>query len=107
MVDVVRDIAVDPDFPIEPGNPLRQVIVTTHSPVFVQGQRKSDLVVAVSGLMTRDGRPAHTVEVLPMAGTWRESMAPLALSESDVSAYLAIDPNNQLAVDLAPSGVDS
>lgn len=36
MVDILREIAVDAHMPPGPDNPLRQVLVATHSPAFVQ-----------------------------------------------------------------------
>lgn len=45
---LLHDIAVDPYEPVGDGNPLRQVIVATHSPYFLQLQQKDELVLARS-----------------------------------------------------------
>ena len=46
MDRLLRDIAVDANEPVGIDNPLRQMIVATHSPYFVQLQDKNDLVLA-------------------------------------------------------------
>ena len=46
MNRLLHDIAVDPDEPVAADNPLRQVIVATHSPYFVQLQSAEEIVLA-------------------------------------------------------------
>jgi predicted ATPase len=45
MLDLLEQIAVDPDDEVGPDNPLRQVIINTHSPVVVRNLNKQDLVI--------------------------------------------------------------
>lgn len=44
MMDLLNDIAVDPEFPVGPDNPMRQVVVNTHSPLVVSTLSKHDLI---------------------------------------------------------------
>jgi len=47
MVRLLRDLAVDPMEEPSTDNPLRQVIIATHSPIFVQLQNHDDLLFAI------------------------------------------------------------
>jgi len=75
MLQLLQDIAVDPRGPIGPDNPLRQVIVNTHSPAVV-GQVPEDSLLVAETLKTvgetdRFGR----VSFACLPGTWREEGA--------------------------------
>ena len=86
MNELLKDIAVDPYAPVagansdEEGNEaaedgadnaLRQVIVATHSPYFVQLQDEADLLLARKA--ERDGSAGvlHRLECAPVEGSWR------------------------------------
>lgn len=72
MADLVRSIAVDPTRQPGPDNPMRQVLVNTHSPLFVQQQRADDLLLAVEvTARAAGGRPLRLTRFKPLAGTWR------------------------------------
>jgi predicted ATPase len=105
MVDLVRDLAVGPEEAPGPDNPLRQVIVNTHSPLFVRKQRDDDLVVALTSTVSRGGHAATTVGLHPMVGSWRAEtrIAQPALTGKDVEDYLVSQPGDQLVHDL---GID-
>lgn len=73
MNGLLHDIAVDADEPADIENPLRQVIVATHSPYFVRLQNKEDLVLAKSRTV-RSGSDTpleHRLHCQPYGGTWR------------------------------------
>ncbi|PUB21468.1 putative ATPase [Promicromonospora sp. AC04] len=108
MVDLVRSLAVDPDEPLDSANPVRQVIVNTHSPRFVSMQNAEDLVLALNTTVTRANRAATTLRLHPMRGSWRAERARLALSKADVEAYLVTQDDDQLVVDLTTgTGADA
>lgn len=70
-VDILRllqSIAVAPDYPVNSDNPLRQVIVNTHSPVLVQNLRPDELIVCHT--YKRDG--ALLSAYSPLQNTWRD-----------------------------------
>ena len=73
MVDLVRDLAVDPQFPPGSDNPMRQVIVNTHSPYYVQMQNPNDLLLAMPAAVRRNGNTTLTTRYLPLDDTWRTS----------------------------------
>ena len=72
MHDLLQDIAIDVDEPIGPDNPLRQVIVATHSPYFVQLQDPSDLVLAREKMWdSGSGDIFHSLKCIPFRDSWR------------------------------------
>ena len=69
----LHNIAVEVDHPVAHDNPLRQVIVTTHSPYFVQLQDLGELALA-QDRMTRAGSDKirrNLLQCYPCRGTWR------------------------------------
>lgn len=71
MIRLLRDIAVDTDEPVGPDNPMRQVIVNTHSPAVVQGVPQDTLVVAEAAELSRDGVRSRVLRLRGLTGTWR------------------------------------
>jgi len=71
MVQLLKDIAVDPAGAIGPDNPLRQVIVNTHSPVVFESIKATDLVFLESVEAIRgNARGKVTVARIP-EHSWR------------------------------------
>ncbi len=72
MNDLLQDIAVNSNQPIGNDNPLRQVIVATHSPYFVMLQNKADLVLAREK-WSDDGSSEilESLKCSPFKGSWR------------------------------------
>ena len=72
MHNLLQDIAIDAAEPIGPDNLLRQVIVATHSPYFVQLQDKGDLVLARDEMWKSDkGEVVHSLKCSPYKDSWR------------------------------------
>jgi len=69
MLSLLRDIAVDSNLPVDTDNPLRQVIINTHSPLVVSLLDKNDLIVALP--YQQLGTTLTTFGALE--GTWRSS----------------------------------
>jgi len=81
MVSLLQDIACDVTMPVDHDNPLRQVIVNTHSPMLVRNVPADSLVFVRSEL--------GAVETLAPAGTWRrEKTKALSISVSQILDYL-------------------
>ena len=72
MLDLLRDIATDTDEPVDGTNPLRQIIVNTHSPAVVLTVPDDTLLVVEAKEDVR-GESRFTKAVFGyLAGTWRE-----------------------------------
>lgn len=71
MLKLLQDIAVNTDLPISADNPLRQVIINTHSPVVVQQIDDQDLLVAESRETNQNGKRFQRVCFGCLPDTWR------------------------------------
>ena len=72
MNKLLQDIAVDVEEPIESDNLLRQVIVATHSPYFVQLQNGDDLVLAKDKMWeSESGEVLQSLKCSPYKSSWR------------------------------------
>lgn len=100
LVSLLRDLAVDPDWAPGPDNPLRQVIIATHSPYVVQLVDPGDLMVTAATLhRAPDGSLAPGMLLRPFAGTWRESGTQVpAATRADLLEYLTFPPGALLTL---------
>ena len=91
MNRLLHDIAVDANEPVGIDNPLRQVIVATHSPYFVQLQDENDLVLAKNAITRTDLRGVvHRLKCQPYARSWRCSSSPQqGIDRVSLQSYLA------------------
>ena len=72
MLRLLRDIAVDVEIPVDRDNPMRQVLVNTHSPVVVQEVLDASLLVAEA-----DGEAmSRGVRFGCLPDTWRTEVSP-------------------------------
>lgn len=72
MLRLLKDIATDTEYAIGPDNPLRQVIVNTHSPGFFQSVNPDDLVFAEQSEYVGAGRRFRRLALSFPSETWRE-----------------------------------
>jgi predicted ATPase len=99
MVDLLREIAVDTNESPGEDNPLRQVVVATHSPAFVQLQNRDDLVFALEATVrTHDGLSMELLRCLPLADTWRATQTGQGVGRATILAYLTAPPDSQLSL---------
>lgn len=98
MLRLLQDIATDVNEPIGPENPLRQIIVNTHSPSVVAQVPDDSLLVAELKETVHTGRRFKRVSFSPLSGTWREKASEKVnpVSKGKLSAYLnPIMPNRE------------
>lgn len=82
MVELVKDISVDCNEPVDESNPLRQVIVNTHSPSLVAQVPEETLVMAQHDQKIDSGTRRACVVFSGLKGTWREKKIPHAVCVS-------------------------
>lgn len=90
MLELLKNIAMDASMPIGGDNPLRQMIVNTHSPVVV-GQVDDDcLLGAIPEEGVYDGQRVHRLTFKALSDTWRRSLVPppSQLVPNELIAYL-------------------
>lgn len=111
MLRLLQDIAVDIQAPIGPDNPLRQVIVNTHSPVVVAQAPEDSLLFARLQETKVGGRLIPHVQFAPLTNSWRAVAEPnqaepsASIPKGVVLEYLysvAFDPTEPPVV--APKG---
>ncbi|MHC4144062.1 MAG: AAA family ATPase [Planctomycetota bacterium] len=76
MIRLLQDIATDVSEPVDFENPLRQVIVNTHSPVVVQQVPEDTLLVAEPKELISSGKRFNGVRFSCLPKTWREKKSP-------------------------------
>jgi len=90
VIELLEDIAVDSSLPVDSDNPLRQVIIDTHSPSVVACVDEGALLAArevPAGAGDSIGAHLHLGH---LANTWRSKVQPEALhiQRGDLIAYL-------------------
>ena len=75
MLQLLQDIATDADEPVGPENPLRQVIINTHSPAVVSQVPDDSLVVAELRETVHGEQRFPRVSFGCLEGTWRHKNA--------------------------------
>lgn len=92
MLNLLESMTVDPTEFVDEDNPLRQVIVNTHSPAVVSRLSADDLIVTK---LSRSEGLVYT-ELRCIEGTWREKreiLKPMqSLSKGDLIDYLTLGP---------------
>ena len=91
ILQLLMDIAVDTQGPVGEDNPLRQVIVNTHSPVvFQQVPDESVVFVKAKEAIDGEGRLYKKAHFLCLSDTWRAraKVSEYAARSGDLLAYL-------------------
>lgn len=97
MVNLLQDLAVDPMRAPGSSNPMRQVILATHSPWFVQLQDEADLLAAKEiRIRGPFGKPASTLRCLPLSQAWRRREGEPGVGLGTILAYLTTPPGAQI-----------
>ncbi|WP_405135702.1 AAA family ATPase [Nocardia sp. NBC_01388] len=105
MVQLVRDLAVDPKVEPGQGNPFRQVIINTHSPGVFQLCDPADVLLAETRpYRTADGTVTAALSLLPYQDSWRAVAGGLTFSRADVLPYLAAPVGAQITLPLGMVG---
>jgi predicted ATPase len=90
MLRLLREIATDVETPIGSDNPLRQVIINTHSPSVVSQTQDDSLIVAETLQVLSEGQTSRRVRFAALPDTWRQRVtgAERPVSKGDLLAYL-------------------
>jgi len=85
-----------PYSPPDSDNPLRQVIIATHSPLLVEHVAK-DVLFATEFKLEYGGITTRALHLQPLQGTWRvNGNGVMSVYTEDVKAYLTAPEGNQL-----------
>jgi predicted ATPase len=89
VLKLLQDICTDTTYEVGIENPLRQVIINTHSPVVVQQVPEDSLLLAESQEGILDGKRYNKVTFSPLVGTWRNSIPEINSKEIKLGNILA------------------
>jgi predicted ATPase len=94
LLRLLQAIPTDVDEPVSAGNPLRQVIVNTHSPAVVSGVPDDSLLVAEPREAPLAGQSARTVAFRALSGTWRapRQQGIAAVTRAELLGPLHLEP---------------
>lgn len=101
MVELLHALAVDVHCPVGSENPLRQVIVASHSPVFLQLQNHDDVLFAAQTRIKSDRGLATTLRCRPLSNTWRTRDREPGVGMATIEAYLTKPSGAQIELGLA------
>ena len=90
LLQLLQDIATDVTIPVGSDNPLRQVIISTHSPPVIQEVFDDTLLIAGLEGSVLDGQQFHGVRFSWLSDTWRVETLPevAPVSKDQLLAYL-------------------
>lgn len=90
MLELLKSIAVSTDDAVDDENPMRQVIINTHSPSIVSFVDEADLVYASGSREAEDEGGGSEVQFQFLEGTWRAVADARArtISRSSLLSYL-------------------
>ena len=98
MLRLLQDIVTDVEAPVGDDNPLRQVIINTHSPAVVAQVPDDSLLVAELREIARNGERFKGLSFSSLADTWRSNLDGVrTVSRGRLLAYL-----NPSGMDAAP-----
>jgi len=89
MLRMLSELAVDTTERVGSNNPLRQIIVNTHSPAFVNLVPEDSLIVVKTETHEHKGAKIPAARFRWLGDTWRDGVVPqTALPKGDLLAYL-------------------
>lgn len=101
MVRLLEDIAVDTAYGVDEENPLRQVVINTHSPVVIQNINRDNLVYLDETNVGTGGTLGRVALPRVPSSTWRAKLQKdvLPLSPGQMRPYVT-DTKGQLLLEL-------
>ncbi len=105
VLKLLQDIATDPKRLAGPDNPLRQIIINTHSPVILTQVSADNLLFAELKELERAGLKFKRAYFSCLPDTWRKKAFPESdtVSKDKLFSYLkSIVPAEEQAIDIGP-----
>ncbi len=91
ILELLQDLAVDPTEPADASNPLRQVIVNTHSPSVVASVSEDSILLASTVRDRRGTQEFDQIDFSCLSDNWRTKVAgrQSTISPGQMMAYLS------------------
>lgn len=105
LVHLLQNLTVDTKYAVGKHNPLRQVIINTHSPAVVAEVSKDSLLMAIPYQLPERQGGGSAVKFVFAADTWRSRLHPEAypIPLGELISYLDIDETGGRYEDEPPS----
>ena len=102
MLKLLKEIAVDTMESTGEQNPMRQIIIATHSPVMVKLEDPDDLLYAdIVKIKTQGGAVASTIRCKALSKSWRTLAKDCdSIDKGAIIAYLNLPANSQISLDI-------
>lgn len=88
MLDLLYRIATDTEMESHDDNPLRQIIISTHSPGVVRYIARDDVVFAISAMAVLANRKLRGVSFVGFPDSWRARVFRKSISDGQALSYL-------------------
>jgi predicted ATPase len=95
MLELLREIAVDPAFEVDQDNPMRQVVVNTHSPLVVANTKPDDLVYMGSVRVADHRRRGLVAQPFVPLKSWRKTHGASPVARGNLTVYLGSSKGEQ------------
>lgn len=107
MIQLLRDIAVDSELPTGPDNPLRQIVVNTHSPIVIEHVDPGELIYMDAQKIRQGASWGQVAWVRVPGASWRAKSLPASqqISPGQILPYLrgrSDARQKQLLLEFAP-----
>ncbi|MDG9925969.1 MULTISPECIES: AAA family ATPase [unclassified Pseudomonas] len=101
MLELLKELAVDTNEQVDDENPMRQILIATHSPVLVKLENLNDLIYAdVVKVKGPDGKPASTIRCKSLKDSWRSGDKDESINKGSIISYLTLPPSTQISLGL-------
>jgi predicted ATPase len=102
MLRLLQDIATDAQRKVGDDNPLRQVIINTHSPAVVAQVPDESLLIADLKMVERDGQWSKSLALSCLPETWRATSGEMdVVRKGELLAYLNPFPRQKTLADFS------
>ncbi|RMH21909.1 MAG: ATPase [Acidobacteria bacterium] len=88
ILQLLEDIAVDTEGDSDEENPLRQVILNTHSPLVAGRVAEGDLLIAKTRSKRIGNAPVPELALYAIGGTWRAESGAPRITKGEIVSYL-------------------
>lgn len=100
MLQLLKELAVDSNCEVNEGNPMRQILIATHSPVLVGLESPDDLIYAdVVKVKGPDGKPASTIRCKFLPESWQSKSGAERINRGSIISYLTLPTHSQIGLD--------
>nr|WP_272891899.1 ATP-binding protein [Stutzerimonas stutzeri] len=100
MLQLLKELAVDSNQEVNEGNPMRQILIATHSPVLVGLESPDDLIYAdVVKVKGPDGKPASTIRCKFLPESWQSRSGAERINKGSIISYLTLPAHSQIGLD--------